>query len=224
MSAPVEFSLVTSSHFPSGTGSFTYKGTFHIVVQNLAFHKNVAIHAQIGSAWQDIPATFAQSLPDNREVWSAPASNSETQFVAKYQVNGATFWDNNEGANYPFPQAFDEFEALSGRNYKIVLGSASIGGGNLHVTVGVQDLAFAKVVGMVYTTDGWATVQIAFGSFEREMDSGLEVWGITAPIGSSSAAELAVFYRVLGQEFWDNNFWRNYRVTPTDPQDWAEAP
>jgi hypothetical protein len=43
MSNPVEVRLVTSSSFPSGTGSFNYRGEFALVVQNLAFEKRVAV-------------------------------------------------------------------------------------------------------------------------------------------------------------------------------------
>ncbi len=71
MTNPVEFNLVLINSFPSGTGSFSYKGQFHIVVQNLAFQKQVSIWAQIGAGWNDINAHFVESLPENRELWVA---------------------------------------------------------------------------------------------------------------------------------------------------------
>lgn len=212
MSDPVEFRVALSNSFPSGTGSFSYKGSFQIVVQNLAFQKQVAVHAQVGTNWIDIPAVFVESLAENRERWEASATNSEVQFVTKYTVNGATFYDNNAGANYKFPQAFDEFLATTGIRYPIVLGSAGIGGGVLHISAGVQNLAFAKVVGAIFTTDNWATAHTAFGAFANTMSSGLEVWTIDAPVGSATTAKFALFYRVLGQQFFDNNFFRDYTV------------
>ena len=224
MSNPVEFGLALSNSHPSGTGSFSYDGKFHIVVENLAFQKQVSIWAQVSTVWTNIEASYAQSLPGNRELWTAPASNSEGEFVAKYEVNNTTHWDNNGGINYKFSQAFDEFLALPGNNYKVVLGTASLASGLLHVAVGVQNLAFNKVVGIVFTTDNWATTQTAFGNFSSTMKSGLEVWNITASIGTATEVKLAVFYRVLGTEYWDNNFWRDYRVTPGTPQKWGDAP
>ncbi len=137
--------------------------------------------------------------------------------MAKYTVNGTTYWENKNGMNYQFPQAFDEFVALTGINYEVVLGTASLAGTTLHVDVGVQNLAFDKVVGIVFTTDNWATVQTAFGSNVSTMKSGLEVWHITAPLGPAAEVRLAVFYRVLGNEYWDNNFWRTYTVKPGLP-------
>jgi hypothetical protein len=224
MNAPVEFALALSNSFPSGTGSYSYIGSFKIVVQNLAYEKQVSIRAQVGTGWQDIGANYVQSLPGNLELWSAPASNNEGEFVVRYAVSGTTYWDNNGWMNYKFPQAFDEFVALAGANYKVVLGEASLAAPTLHVDVGVQNLAYAKVVGIVFTTDNWATVQTAYGTYSSTMKSGLEVWQVAATVGSATEVKFAIFYRVAGSEYWDNNFWRNYRVTPSNPQRWGDAP
>lgn len=107
MNTPVEFGLAIINSHPSGTGSFVYEGSFKIVVQNLAFNKQVSIWAQVGAVWKDIFASFAHVLPGNVELWIVPASNNEGQFVAKYTVNGTTHWDNNNGTNYKFPRVVD---------------------------------------------------------------------------------------------------------------------
>jgi hypothetical protein len=49
------------------------------------------------------------------------------------------------------------------------------------------------------------------------MTSGVEVWAIDASVGAAAVVAFALFYGVLGQEFWDNNFSRNYTVTPGAP-------
>jgi hypothetical protein len=59
----------------------------------------VSIWAHVGAGWADIHARYVESLPENRELWRAPVSNGEDQFVAKYTVNGTTYWDNNDGMN-----------------------------------------------------------------------------------------------------------------------------
>jgi carbohydrate/starch-binding protein with CBM21 domain len=76
----------------------------------------------------------------------------------------------------------------------------------------VKNLAFNKQVGILFTTDDWATSNSVFGQFDHRLISGNEVWKIDAPVGSVSQVEFAIFYRVNGQEFWDNNFWRNYVI------------
>lgn len=224
MNGPVAFGLALSSSFPSGTGSYNYKGSFAMIVQNLAFEKQVSIWAREGGVWKDIPASYSQSLPGNLELWTAPANNSEGQFAAKYEVEGTVYWDNNNWANYLFPQAFDEFAALSGKDFPVALGNASLTAPNLYVDVAVQNLAYAKDVGMVYTVDDWASAHVAYGAYGSTMKSGLEVWNITAPIGSAGEVKFALFYRVAGAEYWDNNFTRNYRITPGRSLNWADAP
>ena len=69
MAAPVDFGLALSNSYPSGTGSYTYEGSFKIIVQNLAYEKQVSILAQIGAGWQDIYASYIASLPGNLELW-----------------------------------------------------------------------------------------------------------------------------------------------------------
>jgi hypothetical protein len=155
-------------------------------------------------------------------MWSAPASNGEDQFVAKYTVNGTTHWDNNGGTNYNFPQAFDSFAVLAGQNYRVVLGSASMSGSTLHVRLGVQNLAYYKVVGIVFTTDNWITVNTAYAQYHSTMTSGMELWDVTAPVGSATEVKLALFYKVSGEEYWDNNFWRNYRVMASGTTSWGD--
>jgi hypothetical protein len=225
MNMPVEFGLALSSSSPSGTGSYNYNGSFDIVVQNLAFQKQVSIWTEKGpGTWKNVDAVFAHPLDGNRELWTAPADDSEGQFVAKYTVGGATYWDNNNWANYRFPQAFDEFAALAGRDFPIVLGSAGMGGSNFNVEVGVQDLDYAKVVGVVFTTDNWATAQTAYCAYVWTMKSGLQIWSVTVPIGGATEVKFALFYRVLGTEYWDNNFSRNYTITPATTAKWGGLP
>jgi hypothetical protein len=214
MDSPVILRLVQSNSYPSGTGSYNYKGMFQIIVENLAYVKDVSVRAKVYSTWQDIPATYVESLPNNLEIWSAPASNNEDRFAVKYSVLGNTYWDNNDGGDYLFPKAYDEFNAITGRQCPVILGEASINGTQLVALVGIQNLAYTKTVGIVYTVDNWATVKTAYGSYYWTMSSGLEVWRIQAGVGAASEVKLAVFYFVSGSQYWDNNFWRNYTVTP----------
>lgn len=224
MNMPVEFALALSNSFPSGTGSYSYSGSFKIVVQNLAYHKQVSVWAQVGGGWQDIEAHYVRSLPGNLELWMAPASNNEGQFVAKYAVLGTMFWDNNSRMNYQFPQVMDDFAALTGQRYPVILGSARLAAPTLHVDIGVQNIDYHKVVGILFTTDNWATVQTAYANYRWTMQSGLEVWEVLAAVGSATEVRFAIFYQVVGKEYWDNNFWRNYRVTSATALEWGDAP
>ena len=213
MTSSVQFGIARSLSYPTGTGSYGYDGSFKILVQNLAYEKQVSIWCRTGSIWKDIPARYVASLPGNLELWAAAATNSEDEFDAKYTVLGTTWWDNNLGRNYKFPKAYDEFSVLSGISYPVILGSASLSSPVLHVNVGVQNLAYDKTIGIVLTTDGWASWRIAYGEYSWTMPSGLEVWVIDEGVGTSTAVEFAVFGSMADSQYWDNNIWRNYRVT-----------
>jgi hypothetical protein len=216
MPNPVELRLATSNSFPTGTGSFSYQGEYQIVVENLAFQKQVAIHGSSGAGgpFVDRPAAFQESLPGGLELWKATTSDQLLEFAVEYGVNGSTFWDNNGGANYLQPPVFDEFDALLGNEPELVQGSAGFSDAtHVRVDAAVKNLAFAKQVGMVFTTDGWATAQVANGAFDHVLKSGNEVWPIQAAVGAARRVEYALFYDVNGQQFWDNNFGRNYVLT-----------
>ncbi len=97
-------------------------------------------------------------------------------------------------------------------------------GTSLALHIVVQNLAFSKTVGIDYTTDNWATVQTALASFGSAMIGSCEEWSLTIPIGSASAMEFAIFYQVLGTQFWDNNFGQNHHVTAGNPVGWGGLP
>jgi tetratricopeptide (TPR) repeat protein len=110
-------------------------------------------------------------------------------------------------------------------NCKVVLGEATLAVPTLHVEIAVQNLAFDKVVGIVFTTDNWTTAQTACGTYSSsEMNGLIEVWKVEATVGSATEVKFAVFHRAAGSENWDNNFGRNYRVTPSRPQRFGSAP
>jgi hypothetical protein len=214
MPDPIELRLVTSSSFPSGTGSFNYRGEYFVVVQNIAFQKQVAIHGRTASGpFADRGAAFQESLADGRELWKLTTGDEMLEFVAKYAVLGTTFFDNNGAANYTQPQVFDEFDALLGRVPQVVHATSGFSDAtHIRISAAVKNLAFVKQVGIVFTTNGWLTSAVAFGNFSHTLKSGNEVWNVDALVGTANHVDFAIFYRMNGQEFWDNNFWRNYTL------------
>lgn len=215
MSDPVELRLATSVSSPSGTGSFNYKGEYEVLVQNIAFQKDVAIRGATGSGapFVDRAAQFQASLPDGRELWKLATSVEMLEFAVRYAVNGTEFWDNGGGGNYKQPPVFDEFDALLGHGQQVVMGSSAFADAtHVRVLAAVRNLAFVKQVGMVFAINGGATFNAVQGVFSQTLKSGVEVWKIEAPIGSAKRVDFAIFYRVNGQELWDNNFSRNYSL------------
>jgi hypothetical protein len=129
-----KFRLALSNSFPTGTGSFGYKGAFQIVVQNLAFVSSSRCRITLSSgvrppitaktsSWRSTPLTARLSGTTTR----APTISSRRPSM--------TLWCSPASTT------------------KSCSGTASIAAGTLHITAGVQNLAFAKAVGGVFTTD-----------------------------------------------------------------------
>jgi hypothetical protein len=209
---------------PSGTGSFNYFSNFKVAVENLAFAKQVNIlgHDLSAGGWHFFPCDYNQSLPGNMEIWVAHVNASQIdQFAVQYQVSGSVYWDNNSGNNYAM-----DTEAAEGTDG---VGTAVLhpnvlavewevdAGGNLSVDVLVRNVAFAKEVAIVYTTNNWVTFQNAFGVFQRGFPPistpaqiNAELWNVKALVGAGQKGQFAVFYIVSGVTYWDNNFGLNY--------------
>jgi hypothetical protein len=208
---PVELRMTTANSFPTGTGSYSYQQKFDVIVDDIAYEKHVSIWAPSGATWQDHPATFVERLPNGRQLWRLETGAAINEFDAKYAVAGSTYWDNAGGGNYRLPIVADDFAALLGTSCQVALGRASFAG-HLTVDVAVKNLAYAKVVQIVYTTDDWATTHVADCHYDRTMVSGVEVWTAELHTGMAAQAVFAVAYHVSGATYWDNNFWRNYTV------------
>lgn len=107
---------------------------------------------------------------------------------------------------------------------------------NVWTDLSVYNLGWQKDVGIRWTDDGWATWHDAAAWYEGSLGGGWERWGVDlAPIGTLGidgqqhkwsnmygswrdvsgpvTIEYALYYRVNGAEYWDNNNGQNYRIT-----------
>lgn len=84
----------------------TYTLSANIKVENIAYVKNVVLRFKDSylNTWKDIPANYLKPLTkDNSyELWDvqAPFTGKDIEFAIKYDVDGKTYWDNNNGKNY----------------------------------------------------------------------------------------------------------------------------
>lgn len=209
---------------PSGTGSFSFFTNFRVLVENLAFDKRVQIlgHDVFTGLWNFHPCNFSSSVARNGEIWAAHVGSSPIdQFVAEYEALGNVFWDNNSGFNYLLDthaaQSTDGIGSGVVNPNVLVVAQQLDGSGNLVIDVLIKNLAFAKNVGAVYTTDNWSTSHSTFGGFQQGFPPfgsphqlNAELWAIRAPVGIGKHGQFAVFYGVNDGTFWDNNFGANY--------------
>jgi hypothetical protein len=93
-----DFSLV-----PAASG-YTFTG--HVVLKNLAYQKQVYLVSSTDdwSTTRYVTVAYNGGLPSDLESWqwatNVGGNFTSIQFAAYYEVDGATYWDNNLGANY----------------------------------------------------------------------------------------------------------------------------
>ncbi len=209
MNSKVGLRIMYCNSFPSGAGSFCFKGHYEVIVKNVAYEKSVSIWTN-HAAWAAIPAEFEESLPGKLEKWIAPASEAQHDFAVKYFVDGKEFWDNNNSLNYKAPQVMGGFSVITGKEFPIVHGASSLINSKLRVHAAVQNLGDQKEVGLIYSTDKWETFKTLKADYSWTMQSGIEVWLVEQSLSTDSDVEFALFYKVNDQQYWDNNFSHNY--------------
>lgn len=222
----------------------TYTRNIEVELNNLAYQKEVdVLHQMADGSWKFFPMTYVKSTPDNTEIWKFEFSEFsnpfDNQFVIRYIVNGQEYWDNNNGQNYALgfhdgTLLGDNVHVLNGggfvnpiKRFNSNNGSIETIGKRFDVNVFVQNYGYEKEVKVVYTTDGWATNNVAsldhnfggeFSGYGKRIDSpnsfGTEFWtNFSIQLDSSvEQLEYAIVYKVNGQEYWDNNFGQNYQA------------
>jgi hypothetical protein len=208
-------------------------GQFSILTSAFGHDKSVYVRLQErDGTWTDLPAVYAETLPDGREFWRTSVTYGEgacptartapTTFrfaVKVVPASGATLWDNNGGANFSAPAASGDYLP----RINILSWSASIYNGHLSVAAAVKNLAFAKQVDVVYTNNGWQSVSygaltftssytLGYGSYLSPNANGIEHFRGQVQVSGATCLQYAIRYVVNGQTYWDNNFGRNYQV------------
>ncbi len=222
-------------------GYTSYFRKFTVKVADLAFDKSVSVfHEKVDGSWEEVPLTYSFDIDDENEIWIGSTSIGgygvsrayADQFVVKYVVNGTVYWDNNNTANYSMSSNEGHFLADPNANlsvdtdYDSIYYSSYYDQNTISVTADVRNLAPNKEVGVVYTTDGWQTQGYFPLSFTRNWYNGplfyiqspnqfgVERWSGTTRIDkSANTVEYVVVYKVNGQEYWDNNFGKNFSLS-----------
>lgn len=228
--------LKVNSIFSSYKGPWL-RGSFETIVTNLAYAKQVHIHyKKTDGTWGDYALTYNRPASAGKEVWSANFTNTSggidlpgvtepIEFAVKYTVNGTTYWDNNNGANYRIKQ--DGGTILVGSNvYNAIYNPTVTNTNTVYGYATVKNIALAKSVEIIYSLDNWATTQKVPATFSSSFWSGgyssapnpngygFEEWNYAIPVGNTATRlQYAIKYTVNGISYWDNNFGRNYSTT-----------
>lgn len=237
-----EVKLLEVQSFTSFYKGYWNIGRFEALVSNLGYTKQVNVHIKnTNGTWADFPLSYNRPANNGMEVWAAPfdlyslpTAASTFEFAVSYTVNGQTYWDNNNGANYKVIR--DAGIVLFGVNvYNGSYASQAsfyVGQNTYNGYLAVKNLGAAKTVNVTYTTDGWKTTKTAaakfnpyfwgntggYGSNVSPNAYGFEEWDYQLDVGTTSTKlEYAISYTVNGQTYWDNNFGRNYVTTIVRP-------
>jgi hypothetical protein len=233
---PIRLKYVESDSFSPGGGVTGVNNTeITAKVKNIAFAKDVALHhEQSDGTWTEKTLIWQKNFAAYDVFALSDNTFVTTQFVIRYSVDGQTFWDNNDGANYHI----DEIRPNTvGGN--VILNKATArrgsqaGGGFVFTTswvegaIFVKNLSFNKRVGIRLSANGWASFQDTDASFDGNVAvavglSQVEVWKFKTPElnldESQRAFIFAVFYENLdtAEWFWDNNFGQDYALSKID--------
>ncbi|KAF1330242.1 Glycoside hydrolase family 15 carbohydrate-binding module family 21 protein, partial [Globisporangium splendens] len=101
---------------------------------------------------------------------------------------------------------------------EVKVNSYTYANSNLSGTVTLQNLAYAKVVNIIYanTAQTWGNT-CAAGYTSGPDSSNKEIWSFNCAIGSAGISQFYVEYKVNGNTYYDNNggYGKNYQVTPS---------
>lgn len=211
----------TSSHELSCATPSPLYDEVTVLVDNLAYQKQVFVHAKLGNVWKDLPLSYNRSVSNNKEIWVGKflrPDQPSLEFAVKYLVNGKTYWDNNNGANYVLDK---EGTRLFGTNISVekTFKSASASQQIFENFVVVKHRDIAKEVKVVYSTDGWATTQpgrVTVSGPSKLDGLDTELWFVDFTFSpTATQVDYAFSYTVNGKTYWDNNFGRYYHAVVT---------
>lgn len=208
-----------------------------VEVKNLSYNKTVVVHQELNNGqWEDISLTFSSTTNTGTEIWKtttvktiygnnpSPTTAYGEKVAVKYQTNGQTYWDNNNGNNY-FIANFNRHASSSflylNQAFTISQSNASFysyaANSFVNITAEIRNIAYAKEVTMVYSTDNWATTHnypLNYDSTTYIINDSPEYerWSASFSIPIATKVNYALSYKVNGITYWDNNFGQNYTL------------
>ncbi|CAH1225598.1 hypothetical protein PAECIP111893_05276 [Paenibacillus plantiphilus] len=191
-----------------------------IEVTNLSPTKQVkVVYTTGGGIWLEQSASYVTSVAGGYEAWNfdidAPLA-STFEFAIKYEVNGQTYWDNNNGSNYKVGGATQPDKILSKAALKLYESSYYSNRSGLYVggKVYLKNIAPTKTVNIVYSYDNWATVLTASATYDSAVpnsSNAFEIWNFNFS-ATGQPIKFAISYTVSGVTYWDNNNGANYSL------------
>jgi len=209
----------------------TQGAQFDIVADPIACADSVVVRLDDGSGLTELPAKRLDGDGKSPSLYRAhqsiPYTPHDLQFSIRCGTGGTVHLDDNGGSGYFLSASAGGFLQRGNVHNAGFSPTYTTGPGTTYTgSVVLRNLAYAKQVRIVYSTDGWRTVQEAYATYggpswayysatPNPNRFGLEQWYFTLDLGSAATVDYAISYTVAGVTYWDNNFSRNYRTTVT---------
>lgn len=188
-----------------GPGEAAYDGYFgSIAVKNLGYEKKVTLHyTQDGVNWSDSDASYSKADPNDSEydIWTFAilSPSSPITFTIKYEVNGQTYWDNNNGNDYSLNSST---HAVLGKSVIKTIKQYSFS----PYIIYLKNISYEKTVKIRYTTDNWASYQESDATYYQAQNADIDEWTIPSSVPKGNNVRFEVLYTVNGTTYIDNNF------------------
>lgn len=201
-----------------GIGAFGY-----VEVQNIAYAKKVTIHYTYnGTDWYDCAAEYYKPTWGNYEAWKfqTPGTTSHyrgnvtVKFAIKYEVNGQTYWDNNNQQGYTVTSRYASPNRYDFGSGGIASYNAYRYYGGIDGTMQLKNLGPDKDVKVLYSDDNWATTKSVSAVYQStfEENPNIEIWSFNIFPSPSSTIQYKLSYTVNGTTYVDDNFGEYYTV------------
>ncbi len=213
---PVKLIYAKPAYTASGIAA-----TGYVEVENIAYAKNVTIHYSFdGSNWYDCAAEYYKPTWGNREAWKFTTQGTERPghvnpvtitFAIKYEVNGQTYWDNNNHQNYYVYSGYHATDLYDFGVGGLANYHASIYDNSINGELQLKNLAYEKDVKVIYTTDNWQTTNEVDAEYNYTyfVRDDIEIWKYSIP-STDSNLQYKLSYTVNGVTYVDDNFGEYY--------------
>lgn len=198
---------------------------FLLAVESQDHYKQVdVIWCGHNGLWHTLPASYQCPRGEQQEFWLAQVTINaksskrlpgDIRFALRLRSNADEFWDNNGGWNHHSRQG----SGLS------LLGDVPLQNLSLNqrlddkqqfvqIKVALNPAYNADCVEIHWTNDNWRTIrQTLCHRNKRQEQQGAQLWTARLKVADAFALEYSIHCKTHYEEFWDNNFGRNYRIS-----------
>ena len=168
-------------------------------------NQKVYVHYKYGDTWQDVEATYYTTIENGTKIWRAFLYTYELEYAIRYEADGVTIWDNNNGQNYTDVDVIGNTNVCVNTQWSYYLSN------HAYIGATVKNLAYEKNVFVRYTDNNWETYTDVPMSYKETLANGTENWTVDFDTETTGEGfEYAIGYTVNGQTYWANNFGANF--------------